>query len=356
VRVYLDLAKAFDTVNHDRLIQKLKEVGIGGSLLAWFTSYLYCWKHKVKIDGLLSDELEMGYGVPQGSVLGPILFIFYINDLYQLPLTGKITGYADDTSLLYTAATKEEVEQSFKKDAEVLRVWFQINQLHLNYQKCMYIVYAYNTPGWVNDIYFKIGNEEMQRVEIVKYLGLLIDNKLTWKRNTIAMQTKLRKLNYLFYHLKNHFNQKHLKALYSPLYESVMSVGIIHWGGSAHTNPIKVLQNKVCRSIVSLPPKTSKDIMYPQMEKWSLDKLYKYRLLMFVFKNKGLFHITDSHSKSRFSGGLVAAYPGWRKHHSRLQARYMGTENFNKLSKQTRNEQKLGLCKRGIREKLKTIK
>ena len=76
---------------------------------------------------------------------------------------------------------------------------------------------------------------------------------------------------------------------------------------------------------------------------------------MSVFKNEGLFHIYDSESKSRFSGGLVAAYPGWREHHSRLQARYMGTENFNKLSKQTKNGQKIGLYKRGVREKLKTI-
>ena len=120
----MDLAKAFDTVCHKNLLIKLQKVGIRASLLEWFASYLKGRKHKVRIGNTCSSELVAGHGVPQGSVLGPILFNFYINDLYLLPLRAKVTGYADDTSLLYSAETKEEVERDFKHDLDILQIWF----------------------------------------------------------------------------------------------------------------------------------------------------------------------------------------------------------------------------------------
>ena len=114
------------TVSHDRLVQKLKEAGIGGSLLVWFTSYLSCRKHEVKINGFFIDEVKMEYEMSQDSVPKPILFIFYTNDLYQLPLKRKLTGCVlTIPPSCITAATKQEVEQRFNEDGEILCAWFQ---------------------------------------------------------------------------------------------------------------------------------------------------------------------------------------------------------------------------------------
>jgi len=309
-------------------------------------------KQKVKIGDTYSTELVAEYGIPQGSVLGPILFIFYINDLYQLPLKAKIIGYADDTSLLYTAETREQVEENFAYDFNILQPWFTKNQLHLNKEKCKTVIFAYKSLNWMNEFNLKTNNGDViERVESIKYLGLIIDQKLTWKQHLLSLQEKLRKINFLFYHMANIFSKKHLVKLYTPLYESVLTYGVIHWGASAHIKPLKVLQNKVCRTILNLEKRTSESKIYPKMGVPKLEDVHKLKTLMFVFKNKNSFQIHNTVTYSRTGGGLVSAYPGWKKHHSRLQGRYQGYKLFNKLHRNLRNEKRLSTFKRMIKER-----
>ena len=118
--MYLDLAKAFDAVNHKLLIKKLDNIGIRGPFLGWFITYLRERRHCVKINGTLSSQLEMKDGVPQGSVLGPLLFNIHINKLFNLPLRAEIIGYADDTSLLYNSATADDINADFQHDQQTL--------------------------------------------------------------------------------------------------------------------------------------------------------------------------------------------------------------------------------------------
>jgi hypothetical protein len=260
--IYLDLAKAFDTVNHRILALKLYAAGIRDSLLQWFVSYLNDRKHTVKIGEAQSKECTQKVGVPQGSVLGPTLFNVYINDLFQMPLQGSILGYADDTSLLYSAGTVSELENQVEQDCGLLLPWFRRNFLHLNISKCKSVVFGYKTPEWANTIKLSTNIGIIERVSAIKYLGLTIDEKLTWKSHSINLQAKLRKICYLFYHLRGYFSKLHLKKLYNPLFESVMSYGIIHWGTCKHVKPIKVLQNRLCRTILGHIRGTSETIIY----------------------------------------------------------------------------------------------
>ena len=356
VGVYLDLAKAFDTVSHDRLISKLQEAGVKEPLCAWFSSYLTGRMHKTKIGGVFSDELLVKFGVPQGSVLGPVLFNFYINGLHSLPLKAKVIGYADDTSLLYTAATRAELEQDFSHDCNIILPWFIENQLSLNKDKCECVIYAYKSPAWAEGYNLTTSTgEKIQRKQTVKYLGLRIDEKLTWKENTMTLQAKLRRLNYLFYHMKKFYNKKHLINLYTPLYESVLTYGIMHWGASAHTDPLKILQNKVCRTILNLGWMAPASEIYSKMRVMNLHELYKMRLLMFVFKNKFAFHIQNraqnevAYITRAGGGGPVAADPKWNKYHSRIQARYQGYKMFNKLPAILKCENRPSVLKRKLK-------
>jgi len=354
VGVYLDLAKAFDTISHKKLIHTLRKIGIEGPLLDWFRSYLEGRTHKVKINGVFSKDKISAWGVPQGSVLGPILFNIYINGLFSLPLKALVIAFADDTSLLYSAATKEDLEENYKHDMRILFPWLRNKLLHLNVDKCKYVIYAYKTPVWAANLNLQVnegdGGGKIDRVAAIKYLGLTLDEKLTWKNYSLELQGKLRKLNYLFYHMKNFFNTYHLKKLYNPLYESAINYGIIHWGGSHHIAPLKVLQNKVCRIILNMGYRTSETEIYPKMKVLKIENLYKLRMLTFVFKNKGLFQVHDSMTYSRTGGGTVAAYPKWMKHHSRIQARYRGFELFNKLPNFLRGENSISKYKKCIRD------
>ena len=350
VGVYLDLAKAFDTVSHKRLLQKLKQAGVEGPLHLWFASYLTSRMHRVKIGEIYSEEKLVEFGVPQGSVLGPILFNFYINDLYELPLKARVIGYADDTSLLYSAATQADVEQDFLLDCKILLPWFAENRLSLNKEKCECIVFAYKTPQWAHNFELKLDKGEViKKTQKVKYLGLLIDEKLTWNEHSIKLQAKLRKLNYLFYYMKQYFSRKHLIRIYVPLYESVLSYGIIHWGASAHIRPLKVLQNRVCRSIENLNRLTSEEEIYAKMGVMGLENLHKLRLLMFIFKNKEAFRVRENVSATRTGGGMMAVDPKMVKYHSRIQASYQGFKIFNRLPSYLRSEMKISIYKKLIK-------
>jgi hypothetical protein len=226
--IYLDLAKAFDTISHKILFLKLKQIGIKDPLLSWINSYLTTRKYATKIGNAISTKIPSHYGVPQGGVLSAILFLVYINDLYNLPLSASILGYADDTSLLYNGKSRSEIETNFKQDFELLYPWFKTHRLHLNINKCKYIAYGYKTPPWADHINLTIGLEKLQRGLHVKYLGVMIDEKLSWKEQSIYIQSKLRKVSYIFFHMKKLINQYHLKKLYQPLFESILNYGIIH--------------------------------------------------------------------------------------------------------------------------------
>lgn len=268
----------------------------------------------------------------------------------MLPLKGKIIGYADDTSLLYSAATLEQINKDFEHDEKLISTWFRDNFLILNIKKCYTIIYTYKKPNWGNRVTLKMENKDIERVQKVKYLGLTFDSKLTWKDHSLELQSRLRKLNFLFFHLKNYFNAKHLVKIYVPLYESVFSHGIIHWGACKHTKPIKVLQNKVCRTILSLPARTSESEIYAKMGVGRLEEVHRQRLLMFLFKNKDLFHLHHSkQTMTRKTVAMVAAYPKWKKEHSRLQGNYQGAKLFNLLPPNIRDEGRLSAFKRFVR-------
>lgn len=350
IALYLDLAKAFDTVNHRVLIQKLSKTGVGGSLLLWFASYLGNRKHRVKIENTQSGDLDLKIGVPQGSVLGPLLFVIYMNDLFSLPLKASIIGYADDTSLLYSAATREEVISQFGEDWGLLFPWFRANYLHLNTNKCKCIVYAYKMPRWGDSFMLTTNVGVIERVDEMKYLGLILDGKLTWKNHSIYLQSKLRKINFLFYHLKNYFNKQHLKKLYTSLYESVLSYGMIHWGASKHNKPLKMLQNRVCRTILGHDKRTSEAAIYTEMKVAKLEELHRIRVSIFVFKNKWLFQLHTTGLQTRTGDSTVAAHVGWKKEHSRMQLRYQGYLMFNTLPQECRQERRVSSYKRLLKK------
>ena len=152
--VFVDLQKAFDTVNHEILIYKLNHYGIRGTVNDWFSSYLSNRSQYVSILGFKSNTLNVKHGVPQGSVLGPLLFLLYINDLHKAIKYSKVYHFADDTNLLNISASYKKLQKQLNIDLKLLYKWLLANKISLNCAKTELIIF--HKPGQKPDYTFKI--------------------------------------------------------------------------------------------------------------------------------------------------------------------------------------------------------
>ena len=179
--VFLDLKKAFDTVDHTILLKKLNTFNIGPLAINWFASYLSDRVQAVKSNGTKSEYLPITCGVPQGSILGPLLFILYINDLYTFLTDCTVSLYADDTALYTSAKTQIEIKLTLQIELTVVCEWLKANKLTLNAKKTKYVIFGTKqTLTTKPDLNLKVGNDKIERATSMKYLGVILDDHLTF--------------------------------------------------------------------------------------------------------------------------------------------------------------------------------
>ena len=190
--VFLDFSKAFDTVNHEILLLKMNHLGIRGNMLSWFRSYLHNRRQKVFVAGHLSEAAEITMGVPQGSVLGPILFLLYINDMSRSSSLLKFVHFADDTTVFFANKCMKHVHSVMNEELIKVDEWLKSNRLSLNVSKTSYMLVSHNAN--VNDANFiSIRGNILNRVNCVKFLGVLLDDKLNFTSHVNNVATKISK-------------------------------------------------------------------------------------------------------------------------------------------------------------------
>ena len=187
------MSKAFDTVDHKILLSKLNHYGIRGPAFSLLKSYLTDRKQYVQIGKNKSEHLQINYGVPQGSVLGPLLFILYINDLFKACSIGNLRIFADDTTIFFRCSTKEEITSKGTQIMTQLNAWFKANKLTLNSEKSNFIVFRSNKNP-IKNLPDKINfeNTSITRSESSKYLGVTLDEHVTWKQHITEYVTSLK--------------------------------------------------------------------------------------------------------------------------------------------------------------------
>ena len=176
IGVFIDLQKAFDTVDHEILLHKLNYHGIRGIANSWFETYLSDRRQYVSINGVDSNEVTMQFGVPQGSVLGPLLFLIYINDLNTAIKYCTTRHFADDTNLLIkNKSLKQLKQQHLNLYLRYLRKWLKANKIKLNSSKTELIIFRHPNKEPKYDLKVKIDGKRLFPTKYVKYLGILID-------------------------------------------------------------------------------------------------------------------------------------------------------------------------------------
>ena len=197
--VFFDLQKAFDSVPHYALLDKLRDLQLNEFILKWICDYLTQRKQRVVVNGQTSETLPVLSGVPQGSVIGPLLFLIYIDGVMSVPLSeeSQLTVYADDI-LLYRPITCQGDFAALQEDINKLDSWIEANYLQFNISKCRYMVVSRKRAG-ISPAYLTLQGHHLERVECFKYLGLLLTSDLSWSTNVDSICSKARKLLGLLY-------------------------------------------------------------------------------------------------------------------------------------------------------------
>ena len=191
--IFIDLKKAFDTVNHTILLTKLNHYGIRGVVLDWFKSYLSQREQFVNVNGHNSLSLPVTCGVPQGSILGPLLFLLYVNDLPNTSSLLTFHLFADDTNIYFSSKNLSHLEATLNCELKSVAEWMKCNRLALSISKTNFILFHSRKLKPNQSLRIKIDDTPIKQVDSTKYLGITFDSNLTWKSHINELCLKLSK-------------------------------------------------------------------------------------------------------------------------------------------------------------------
>jgi hypothetical protein len=293
--VFKDLSKAFDTLDHSILMHKLNYYGISGVELSWFKSYLSNRKQFVEMDGTRSDLLTITTGVPQGSILGPILFLIYINDVTKASSYFKFILYADDTSLYnnlrMNISPGDDPVNIIDSELNKIYDWLAVNKLSLNIKKTKYMIFHRPNVKVPDNIKLVINGIELERVANFNFLGININENLSWKPHVTKTSNKISRYIGILNKLKRFLPQYILKTLYLSMVQSQLIYGILLWGFDCER--LFRLQKK-CMRIISISSFNA-----------HTDPLFKY---FEVLKVRDLFHVTGLKFYYKLMHGKLPSY------------------------------------------------
>ena len=253
--IFIDLKKAFDTVDHSILLGKLHHYGIRGVIHDWFSSYLTDRTQVTQIGHNNSDKVNTLCGVPQGSVLGPLLFLIYINDIYNSSDKLSFYLFADDKNLLYADKNLKSLEAVVDTELAKIYNWLTANKLSLNLKKSNFVIFHQYQKRINYQVNLKIFDHNtnsffsLECKDYIKYLGVLIDSNLTWKYHISHVASKVSKTIGIIARLRHFIPMSALLHIYRSLVLPYLSYGLVAWGQAAqtHLNKIFTLQKRALR-------------------------------------------------------------------------------------------------------------
>lgn len=363
VAVFLDLKRAFETIDRSLLIKKLNKYGILETESNWFSSYLNNRSQKTRYQNEESELVINNLGVPQGSILGPDLFNIYINDILDcLEENVRIKLFADDTLMWIAGKCLSKIISDMNEQLEKLSRWLKINKLKLNVGKTKYMIITNRNIHIDCDV--KIDNEDIERVEVMKYLGIQIDSKLNFKQNINFIIKKVSKKIYFLNRIKRKIplNQRILlyKSIVAPHFDFCSS--ILYLASKVDMALFQKLQNKGMRMILDCNKFSSSTAMLEALQWLNIKQRITFNTMLTIFKiknrmlpdylHKNIIYNSESNNYN-LRRGEDFKLPQLRKCNTQNNIFYKGLKEYNGLPNEIKTEKNIKCFKRQLSGHLK---
>ena len=290
--IFMDLSKAFDVIDHTILKQKLEHYGFRGAFLDFIISYVQNRQYFVSTNGYKSPIKTVNIGVPQGSILGPLLFLLYVNDMKNSSDVLHFLQYADDSTTTYSSDNLNNCLAVMKSECNKVLDWLLANKLIINLNKTFLMVFTNRKRQ--AEISININNQTIKEINECKFLGVMLDNKLNWKSHVTHISNKISKSVAILRYLKFIFPKYILKTLYLTLVYPYLIYCNIIWCTADKTivKPLILLQKKSLRIICKADFFDHTDPLFKETKLLKIEQIFKLNCAQFIYKcyNTNLFN------------------------------------------------------------------
>ena len=331
VGVFMDLSKAFDLVDHAILLSKVYNYGFRGKIYDWLSSYLCDRSQIVEVNGNHSELLPVKCGVPQGSVLGPLLFLLFVNDLPDIVICGQLTMYADDTSYLCFNSEVSLVQAQTQSMIDTFVRWFNQNKLCLNESKTVFMNFTPRFTVYDSSMLIRIKSRSLQQVQNTKFLGVYLENSLGWSMHVSDLCSRLSSVAFAVYRLAQVCSQNVLISYYYAQFYSRVKYGVLFWGCSSQCLRLFRLQKRIIRIIENVDSRTHCRPLFKKLGILTIPSIYILELVLYIKNNIADFaknnYVHSYNTRCQNSLRIPA-------HHSATfenSPSYIGIKLYNKL-------------------------
>ena len=339
--VFIDFSRAFDTISHDILLKKLHFYGFRGKAHEWIKNYLTNRKQFVAYKNSYSHIGEINVGVPQGSILGPLLFLLYVNDIHNISSKISCVLYADDTTIFANGKELSEVTQVMNTELHHINEWIQLNKLSVNISKTSYMVMSPSSRKCnLIDCKVQLGGQYIDRVNHTTFLGVIIEDTLTWKLQVNNICNKVSKSMGILYRARQILYGQTLLTLYNALIKPHFMYCITVWGNTCKTylHKLHLMQKKIIR-IISYSQFHAHTA--PLLQKFDILNIYQlnqYFVGIFIYRSlhhelaKSLCNMFVRNVNARNSFNLRSKY--YKKKISQQSIKIAGPKIWNNFPKE----------------------